>query len=26
MGGFTGASDAVGTESRALYRYTPVAP
>lgn len=23
MGGFTGASDAVGTESRALYRYTP---
>jgi N-acetylneuraminic acid mutarotase len=25
MGGFTGASDAVGTESRALYRYTPPA-
>lgn len=23
MGGFTGASDAVGTESAALYRYTP---
>lgn len=23
MGGFTGASDAVGTESTALYRYTP---
>jgi hypothetical protein len=23
MGGFTGASDAVGTESKALYRYTP---
>lgn len=23
MGGFTGASDAVGTESNALYRYTP---
>lgn len=23
MGGFTGASDAVGSESRALYRYTP---
>ncbi len=23
MGGFTGASDAVGTESRALYRYRP---
>jgi len=25
MGGFTGASDAVGSESRALYRYTPAA-
>ena len=26
MGGFAGASDAVGTESRALFRFTPPAP